>query len=115
MSAQVEKPPDRRALSRPLLSRSSILILSGILVGMGLRDGLENRLYQLGYFAGAIGIISYFGLELLAQRRQREATRITLQRAATVLNTWLDSETGQLPAKAKPIDEIPAQPTEVPC
>lgn len=115
MSDRVEKQPVRRPMSQPLLSRSSILILSGILVGMGLRDGLENRLYLLGYFAGAIGIIAYFGLEMLAQRRQREATKETLQRAATVLNTWLDKEVGEGAQTSNSAIEIPTQPRGVSC
>jgi len=94
MGERVEKQNDRGAIARPLLSRSTILILSGILVGMGLRDGLEHQLYLTGCLAGAVGIIAYFGLELLAQRRQREATKDTLQRAATVLNKWLAKEVG---------------------
>lgn len=94
MTERAKKQDDRGAIARPLLSRSTILILSGMLVGMGLRDGLEHQLYLTGGLAGAVGIIAYFGLELLAQRRQREATKDTLQRAATVLNTWLAKESG---------------------
>jgi hypothetical protein len=113
MSVQKEKSGLRSAAGRPLLSRSSILILSGILVGMGLRDGLENELYLLGYFTGVVGIISYFGLEMLAQHRHREATKVTLQKAATVLNSWLDKEVGEGPRDATSTDKSPARPSGV--
>jgi hypothetical protein len=107
MADRVERQNDRGPISRPLLSRSTILILSGILVGMGLRDGLEHQLYLVGYFSGAVGIIAYFGLEVLAQRRQREATRETLQRAATVLNSWLAKEVGEGSRPSASSDAIP--------
>jgi hypothetical protein len=115
MSSHVDRSNACKSISLPLLSRSSILILSGILVGMGLRDGLQHELYLLGYFAGAIGIISYFGLELLAQRRQREATKETLQRAASVLNSWLDKESGGDSRPANSSSAIPVAPRQVPC
>jgi hypothetical protein len=78
-----------------------------MLVGMGLRDGLEHQLSLMGGLAGAVGIIAYFGLELLAQRRQREATKDTLQRAATVLNTWLAKEAGAGSRPQASSDAIP--------
>ncbi|MBI5761053.1 MAG: hypothetical protein HZA46_21220 [Planctomycetales bacterium] len=115
MADRIERQNDRGPISRPLLSRSTILILSGILVGMGLRDGLEHQLYLAGYFSGAVGIIAYFGLEVLAQRRQREATRETLQRAATVLNSWLAKEVGEGCRSSASSDAIPVLRSGIGC
>ena len=74
----------RRAASdsNSILSHSSILILSGFLIGLAACRGVHPELQANVCLAGVAGLISYFGLGLLARQRQQRADRVARQQAA---------------------------------
>src|SRR5215471_3347906 len=60
---------------RQVVSRSAILILSGVLLGTTLGQGELGHLSINRSAAGTIGLISFLALDLVAQRRQKAAVR----------------------------------------
>ncbi|MBI5761051.1 MAG: hypothetical protein HZA46_21210 [Planctomycetales bacterium] len=84
-----------------LLSRSTILILSATLIGIGLGQPLSSPLYGQSLGGGMLGIVSYIGLAVSARQRHREAIRKAFERATWNLNQRLDkfvADGGNLPA-----------------
>lgn len=88
--------PDRDAAadeSRPLLSHSSILIFSGVLIGMVASQVVQARWEPFVYLAGLFGLVAWFALGHLARiREQRRASSATRQ-AASRLASRLDRHT----------------------
>lgn len=70
---------------RFLVSRSTILILSGVLIGLGFGNGFTPSFQYLGPGAGWVGLISYVGLEMLARHRRERAAQRKMERTATTL------------------------------
>lgn len=62
------KGPKRQGL----LSRSTILILSGLLIGIGLGNGYSPSFHYSGLMAGWVGLISFIALDFLAYRRREK-------------------------------------------
>jgi hypothetical protein len=56
----------------PLLSRSTILILSGFLAGIGVAGALEDQLRSWVLATSAVGVCAYFSLTVIANRRRQE-------------------------------------------
>ena len=67
--------------ARQVISRSAILILSGILIGTTISQGHMTGVSFCGFCSGIIGMISFFALDLAAERRQ---TRVVRKRLAVV-------------------------------
>ena len=78
-----QMPPPASATA--LLSRSTILILSGFLIGMGFGQGfaLPARTYAL--CAGGVGLAAYLAFEQLSRRQQTKAVKRARQRASRVI------------------------------
>ena len=74
-----------RATRRPLLTRDSILILSGLLAGVGFGGGLSGLLpgYTIG--AAAVGIVSYLGMVSYAELERKKTIRREQIRKAKLL------------------------------
>jgi hypothetical protein len=64
--------------STQVISRSAILILSGVLIGTSIHQGPFDGLSFYGLSAGITGMLSYLGLELVAQRGRQRVVRKTL-------------------------------------
>jgi hypothetical protein len=75
--------------TRQVISRSAILILSGVLIGTTVSQGHLTGLSLYGFCAGIIGMISFFALDLVAQKRQTRAVRRRLAAADSTLTTRL--------------------------
>jgi hypothetical protein len=73
-----------------LVSRSSILLLSGILIGMALRDGVQPWAHFHGFFIGLTGLIAYVGLEVVSRHRADRETREAHDRMVNVLNSRIE-------------------------
>ncbi|HVW02043.1 MAG TPA: hypothetical protein VHB77_16940 [Planctomycetaceae bacterium] len=58
--------------ANPLLSRSTILILSGFLAGIGVAGALEDQLRSWVLATSAVGVCAYFALTVVATRRRQE-------------------------------------------
>ena len=80
-------PADR---TRPLISPSSILILSGFLIGVASGHSLPTSSGQTVFFAGLIGVISYLGLSVAANRQHRRAQERANRVARSRLEQRLD-------------------------
>jgi hypothetical protein len=63
-----------------LLSRSSIVILSAVLVGMGIGNSLHGEVATLCGFAGLIGVAAFFSLHLVAHRRHSDKINTAVER-----------------------------------
>lgn len=80
------------AAPRPvqLVSRTAILILSGVLIGTGVGRGAPAGIYFYTFCAGVIGLISFMGLEHLAERQRQAKTRRVLEAAERTLASRID-------------------------
>ena len=83
----IEKKKRVPAKSRWLLSRSTILILSGILIGMGIGNGWTASIHKLGFSAGMVGLVSYLGLDTVSRRRREKEEERALHQASCKLDT----------------------------
>jgi hypothetical protein len=93
----------RRASDKPLLSHSSILILSGFLIGMVSRNAVRPGDEMLVYAAGVVGLVSYLGLGLLARARKQRATNHEFEQASTRLEKRINRHVARSgPIKAGP-------------
>ncbi len=75
--------------SRQVVSRSAILILSGVLIGTSIAQGEMSGIAYSKFCAGMIGIISFLALDLLAQRRRTRVLRKTLAAVDSTLTMRL--------------------------
>lgn len=64
--------------SPQVISRSAILILSGVLIGNAIHQGPLDGLSFYGFCAGITGMISFLALDLAAQRGRQRIVRKTL-------------------------------------
>ena len=86
---------------KPLVSHSSILIFSGILIGMVASRMVSQEWQSTVYLIGLFGLVSYFGLALLAERRQRNTTERALEKASTDLEHRFDRHVHRPPISTK--------------
>lgn len=70
---------------RPLLSESTILILSGFLIGSVMRNFVEQRLEHNVLVAGMVGLVAYVALAYGSYYRKRRQQKIALKRASADL------------------------------
>jgi hypothetical protein len=71
--------------AREVVSRSAILILSGVLIGNTVAQGPLTGVAFGGFCAGIVGMISFLALDLAARRRQNRIVRRTLAAADSTL------------------------------
>jgi hypothetical protein len=68
-----------------VISRSAILILSGLLIGTAIAQGDLAGVAFYRFVAGIIGLIGFYALDLAAQSRQTRVVRKRLAAANSVL------------------------------
>ena len=68
-----------------VISRSAILILSGLLIGTAIAQGDLAGIAFYRFVAGIVGVIAFYALDLAAQRRQTRVVRKRLAAAGSVL------------------------------
>lgn len=73
MNRPQDHPRKNRLEYRPLLSLSSVLILSGFLVGMVASRLISPDLQNFVLATGVVGIISFVALDHVKVRRRHEA------------------------------------------
>src|SRR5262245_57371987 len=104
------KPVGPQQPARQLISRSAILILSGILIGTTIAQGHMTGISFYGCCAGIIGMISFFALDVVAERRQSRVVRKRLAVANSTLTTRLRRHvTARLPRPAYRRRPIPVE------
>ena len=64
--------------SPQIISRSAILILSGVLIGNSIHQGPLDGISFYGFCTGITGLVSFIGLDLVAQRGRQRVVRKTL-------------------------------------
>jgi hypothetical protein len=64
------------AQTQPLLSHSSILILSVFLIGFVSGQTLEPDVRLYSFLAGWVGVAIYFAADILRERSRRKAQRL---------------------------------------
>lgn len=74
---------------RNVVSRSAILILSGVLIGTAIAQGDLAGIAFYRFVAGIIGLMAFYALDLVAQRRETRAIRKRLAAADSILTTRL--------------------------
>jgi hypothetical protein len=92
--------------SRLVISRSAILILSGVLIGTTVSQGNLTGTSFTGFCAGIVGMISFFALDLAAHGRHRRVLRKKLAAAdstlAKRLTRHVDSQSMRTPSHRRP-------------
>lgn len=73
-SARVHSSNSDDAAARPLISRSTVYIIGGLLIGLTLGNAVQLELRSYVFLAGACGIIAYLGLTCVASIRRRRAS-----------------------------------------
>ena len=68
---------------KKVLSRSTILILSGTLLGMGIGNGFSADSHVFASAAGVIGLLAYLSLDSLAVRSRKLAECRALEQATS--------------------------------
>jgi hypothetical protein len=87
--ASINGKPVAPQRSPQIISRSAILILSGVLIGNALHQGPLDGLSFYGFCAGIMGIISFLGLDLVARRGRQRVVRKTLAAVDLMLSKRL--------------------------
>ena len=78
------KSPTDAPQQAPLISRSSILILGGVLIGLSCSEGLNHgfgSISFLAFLAALVGLFAFIGLDLAGRRRRARAERLAHQQA----------------------------------
>ena len=82
----------------PLVSQSTILILSGFLIGSVFRDYTETRLERNILFAGLVGIVAYIGLVFGAYSHGRRKRRVAMEKATSEMDNRIERHISDAPA-----------------
>ena len=85
MQAKKEEKRRKSALSKPLLSHSTILILSAFLVGIAAGKAPNAQVEVMLYLTSICGVIAYFVLGRVANKRRRLAEQRQQEQAAQQL------------------------------
>jgi len=93
--SQTPRPP----ASKPLVSRSTILILSSFLVGVAVHHVLPPELEHYVLATGLVGLLSYLALDVAAARRRERRDELDRLKAANKFEGRLNRH---LPAKTQP-------------
>ncbi len=79
--SQVESEP-----TRPLVSVTSLLILSGFLIGVAVGQGVADDLSPYVLSTGLAGVLAYLGFDCAATRRRERALLREQQQLMSRLN-----------------------------
>ena len=85
MQAKKSKTQRDSTSSKPLLSHSTILILSAFLVGIAAGKAPNAQIEVMLYLTSICGVIAYFGLGHVANKRRQLAEQREQERAAQQL------------------------------
>lgn len=77
-------PPTDAQQQSSLISRSSILILGGVLLGLGCSEGLNGGFASTGFLAilaALVGLFAFVGLDFVGRQRRARAERLAHEQA----------------------------------
>lgn len=92
--------PIRPQTQPQVISRTAILILSGVLIGATLSQGNLAGVSFYAFIAGILGLISFVGLDLVAQKQRKHVVRQALLAADSNLTGRLRRHIGSQIAPA---------------
>ena len=105
-------PWARSLRPRPLISRSSVLILAGFLIGFSLSGSIQNAMLRTQILnCGAVGLISFIGLHFVARRRAQVVVDRLREEEAEQMRQVAESLTNvrqSLRARALELENPPA-------
>ena len=87
--ASINGKPVAPQRSPQIISRSAILILSGVLIGTSIHRGPLDGISFYGFCAGITGLVSFIALDLVAQRGRQRVVRKTLAAVDSTLSQRL--------------------------
>jgi hypothetical protein len=73
MSAVESRIDDVEVAGKPLISRSSVLIIGGLLIGLTMSNAVHAGIRSQVFLAGAFGVVAYIGLNCVANVRRKKA------------------------------------------
>jgi hypothetical protein len=85
MLGQTGSDSDAKSHRKQLISHSTILILSGFLIGIGAGKAAHPDIENYVLLAGVGGLIAYIGLDSAARRRTHRATQAAMDKATQAL------------------------------
>jgi hypothetical protein len=108
--ASINGKPVAPQRSPQMISRSAILILSGVLIGNAVHQGPLDGISFYGLCAGIAGLVSFLGLDLVAHRGRQRVVRKTLKAADSTLTQRLrrhvDCQTPQAPTRRRMLPSL---------
>ena len=115
MPISLEKPIDhhRAHSEKPLLSNSSILILSGFLLGMVITDFIPPAFRVSAILGGTVGVIAFFSLGSVSRARaQQEAALKDELETVKLEGKVLRHVRSALPSRKKGRSLVPTTPSD---
>ena len=108
-------PSARRLRPRPLVSRSSVFILAGFLIGFSLSGSVQDGpLRTQILICGVVGLISFVGLHFVARRRAQVITDLLREEEAEQMRQVAESLTNVRQSLRARALELEKQPTAKP-
>ncbi len=108
--ASINGKPVAPQRSPQIISRSAILILSGVLIGNSIHQGPLDGISFYGFCGGITGLISFIGLDLAAQRGRQRVVRKTLAAVDSTLTQRLqrhvECQTPQAPLRRRMLPSL---------
>jgi len=99
----------------PLISRSSILILGGVLIGLGCSEGFNGGFGSTGFLAilaALVGLFAFIGLDFVGRQRRARAERLAQEQALEKLEQRVNRHLTEEPSES--IDSRPRRATASP-
>lgn len=90
ISVEAEAPIEERKL----ISRTSMLILGGFLIGITYAHALNEGLKSYVFLAGAFGLVAYIGLNYIAHLHKKRSTQRAVSRRLAKLERRFDQHLG---------------------
>jgi hypothetical protein len=92
---------ESKATPHEFISRSTILILSGFLAGLGTSRGLDPGVQMRVFCSAGVGFLAYVALDILARRRRNSADREAQNRASRKLERRIGRHVGRATVAAQ--------------
>lgn len=73
MSTVESRAADIEEAGKALISRSSVLITGGLLIGLTMSNAVHVGIRSQVFLAGAFGVVAYIGLNCVASIRRKKA------------------------------------------
>ena len=103
--AKTDSAKPARSATKPLLSRSTILILSGFLIGIVSQQFVDADLKIYVLSAGVFGLVAFIGLEAVASRLNARATQKASKKAEAALVERVNRHVSRHASEARPLTD----------